>query len=371
MTFPTDIDLHTSYEDDAPAAQEKVSAATLDADHLELERWVNTELLPALAQILRDDGTLTDYLVRYRNLHPEVFTELAEAVGSVPLAVPADGSVSTVKLALLAVTTAILADGAVTTAKLADGAVTTAKMDPAGLGTAALADLAVTAAKIALATITNAQIATGADIDWSKISKSGAAAADVGAAAAVHGHSADNITSGTMAQDRLGSGSAGAGTRVLYDDQTWKVPGGGGSGWETGDLRPYPRLGLAPSGWLDCDGAAISRTTYATLFAALCPTEVVAQATDINIGTEVISTPAATIAETGVPVRLSSDGVMPTGLSNAVTYYAIKAASSSIKLASSLSNALAGTAVDITAVGSGNLTIRYCPHGIGDGGRRR
>lgn len=34
------------------------------------------------------------------------------------------------------------------------------------------------------------------------------------------------IGSGTIAQARLGSGSGGAGTKVLYDDQTYKVPPG-------------------------------------------------------------------------------------------------------------------------------------------------
>ena len=53
--------------------------------------------------------------------------------------VPADGSVTTPKLADLAVTTPKLADGSVTTAKIADLAVTTAK----------IADLAITAAKLA------------------------------------------------------------------------------------------------------------------------------------------------------------------------------------------------------------------------------
>lgn len=42
--------------------------------------------------------------------------------------------------------------------------------------------------------ITNTQIATGAAIAWSKVSKSGALPADVGAAAATHTHTADQIS---------------------------------------------------------------------------------------------------------------------------------------------------------------------------------
>lgn len=48
-----------------------------------------------------------------------------------------------------------------------------------------------------------------------------------------HTHAAGDITSGTMAQDRLGSGSAGLGAKFLADDQTWKTPTA--SGGETMD----------------------------------------------------------------------------------------------------------------------------------------
>lgn len=46
-----------------------------------------------------------------------------------------------------------------------------------------------------------------------------------------HVHIGTDITSGTIGQDRLGSGSSGAGTKYLADDQTWKtitVSGTGG-----------------------------------------------------------------------------------------------------------------------------------------------
>jgi len=54
--------------------------------------------------------------------------------------------------------------------------------------------------------------------------------AGAGIAAASHTHSANDITSGIMSQDRLGTGSGGAGTKYLADDQTWKTPTGGGDG---------------------------------------------------------------------------------------------------------------------------------------------
>jgi hypothetical protein len=55
---------------------------------------------------------------------------------------------------------------------------------------------------------------------------------------------------------------------------------------------------------------------------------------------------------TGCKVALTTDGVLPTGLS-ATNYYVINVSSGTIKLASSLANAVAGTAVDITAAAGG------------------
>lgn len=49
-----------------------------------------------------------------------------------------------------------------------------------------------------------------------------------GKAASSHSHAASDITSGVFDQARLGSGSSGAGTKVLYDDQTFKTPASGG-----------------------------------------------------------------------------------------------------------------------------------------------
>lgn len=55
---------------------------------------------------------------------------------------------------------------------------------------------------------------------------------------------------------------------------------------------------------------------------------------------------------TGTKVALTTDGTLPTGLS-ATNYWVIKVDASTIKLASSLANAEAGTAVNITAAAGG------------------
>jgi hypothetical protein len=59
----------------------------------------------------------------------------------------------------------------------------------------------------------------------------------------------------------------------------------------------------------------------------------------------------------GLKVAATTDGVLPGGLS-ATNYYVIVVSSSVFKLASSLANAVAGTAVDITsAAGGGTHTL--------------
>ena len=63
------------------------------------------------------------------------------------------------------------------------------------------------------------------------------------------------------------------------------------------------------------------------------------------------------------PVRVSSTGSVPGGLSNATDYWIIRNSSSTIKLATSRANALSNTAVNITSAGSGTIVITESPGG--------
>lgn len=56
------------------------------------------------------------------------------------------------------------------------------------------------------------------------------------------------------------------GTKFLRDDGTWATLGGGGA--PTGSVTMYAGA-TAPTGWLLCDGAAVSRTTFSALFAEI------------------------------------------------------------------------------------------------------
>lgn len=58
------------------------------------------------------------------------------------------------------------------------------------------------------------------------------------------------------------------GTKYLRDDGTLATPSGGGGSETTGVIKMYGGSS-APSGYLICDGSAVSRTTYAALYTAL------------------------------------------------------------------------------------------------------
>jgi microcystin-dependent protein len=139
-----------------------------------------------------------------------------------------------------------------------------------------------------------------------------------------------------------------------------------------------------PEEWLLCDGSAVSRATYSVLFGILGTTYGAGDGSStfnlpdlrssfpLGMGQRVRtfafdgasavdpSTDTITVASnesliTGQAVALTGSS-LPTGLS-AQTYYVIRISATSVKLASSLANAQNGTAVDITADGSGACAL--------------
>jgi microcystin-dependent protein len=157
------------------------------------------------------------------------------ADGSITAAKLASDAVTTVKILAGNVTSAKIADGAVTTAKIADANVTTVKIADANVTTAKIADSAVTGAKLAGKTVTTAKIASNA-ITTAELAREG--------------------TAGQV----LTSNGAGA------DPSYQSISSSGGN--PTGTIIAVA-MNTAPSGYLKCNGANVSRTTYATLFAAI------------------------------------------------------------------------------------------------------
>ena len=57
------------------------------------------------------------------------------------------------------------------------------------------------------------------------------------------------------------------------------------------------------------------------------------------------------------PIRFTTSGTLPAGLALATDYYVIKLSADTFSLATTLANALAGTAIDITGNGTGTHTL--------------
>lgn len=131
----------------------------------------------------------------------------------------------------------------------------------------------------------------------------------------------------------------------------------------TGEITPYAGR-TAPTDWLFCDGSAVNRTTYATLFGVLCA----------NVGTATITNASpATVTlnghgfQTGDAVYLTTTGALPTGLSANTIYYAVRVDANNFTLATSRANAYIPARINTSSAGSGVHTVRDCPYGLGDG----
>jgi len=145
----------------------------------------------------------------------------------------------------------------------------------------------------------------------------------------------------------------------------------------TGEVKMFAGSS-APEGYFLCQGQAVSRTTYANLFAILGTTYGSGDGSttfnlpdyrgsflrgEVNINTITGSGTASSnnatftshgINRTGFKVRLSSGTL--TGLSTATDYYAIVVDSNTLAFATSLANAIAGTKIAISGANSAIIT---------------
>ena len=84
---------------------------------------------------------------------------------------------------------------------------------------------------------------------------------------------------------------------------------------------------------------------------------------EVNIATDTITSDAHGFA-TGRKGQFTSTGTLPTGLALATDYYLIRVDENNFKVASSLVNAQAGTAINITGTGTGGATHTFTPTAI-------
>lgn len=120
----------------------------------------------------------------------------------------------------------------------------------------------------------------------------------------------------------------------------------------------------APANFLLLDGSTVSRTTYAALFAALFPS---LGTFTITIASPGVVTQTAHGLVTGDSVYFTTTGALPTGLAVNTRYWIIYVDANTYRLATSLANALVGTAINTSDSQSGVHTSLLAPSGVGDG----
>jgi len=120
----------------------------------------------------------------------------------------------------------------------------------------------------------------------------------------------------------------------------------------TGMISMYASS-LVPTGFLPCDGASVSKTTYSELYDVIGLT--------YGIGTGIIATTNDTTdiftkadhgLLNGAVLRLTSSGTLPTGLSLGTDYFVINTATNTFQV----STTLGGSAVNLTSAGSGDTS---------------
>lgn len=192
-------------------------------------------------------------------------------------------------------------------------------------------------------------------------------------------------------------GQAFSATGILFNPDTIQASI---SQVPTGSITMYSSS-AAPSGWLNCDGTAVSRTTYINLFAVTSTTYGVGDgSTTFNVpdlrsrfplgysvsaptkaftfssrASNVITVTGATAItnnelQTGQAVVYVTSGSVITGLTSSTTYYLIRISSTTFSLATSIANANAGTAIALSSDGSGTqtFTATYTARALGDQG---
>lgn len=118
----------------------------------------------------------------------------------------------------------------------------------------------------------------------------------------------------------------------------------------------------APSGWLLCDGTAVSRTTYSNLFNAISPS---LGTFTVTIASPGVFSKTTHGLELGDSIYFTTTGALPTGLSANTLYYVISAGLTAD--AFQVSATRGGAAVNTSGSQSGTHTLVYCPYGLGNG----
>lgn len=134
-----------------------------------------------------------------------------------------------------------------------------------------------------------------------------------------------------------------------------------GDGLQPGDMI-FRASKTVPTGYMKANGAAVSRTTYANLFAALAPS---LGTVTMTIANPAVFTKVAHGLIAGDVVSFETTGALPTGLAVGTNYYVIATGLTTDNFR--VSATLGGAAVVTTGSQSGTHTLRNNPFGCGNG----
>lgn len=124
-----------------------------------------------------------------------------------------------------------------------------------------------------------------------------------------------------------------------------------------GTIVPYPMRSV-PTGYLACDGSAVSRSTYSALFAVLHLSTTIT----VTIASPGVVTWTAHGLENGDPVVFTTTGALPTGISAGTTYYVKSKTADTFRIAATVG----GTDINTSGSQSGTHTGIHAPYGRGD-----
>lgn len=131
----------------------------------------------------------------------------------------------------------------------------------------------------------------------------------------------------------------------------------------TATVLPFAGV-AAPTGWLLCDGAAVSRATYPVLFKMLVTDAgFAAQTFTVTIAAPGVFTKTAHGFTGGERLRLTTTGALPTGLTNTADYFVDAINANTFYLR----DAATGARITTTGTQSGTHSYIESMHGLGNG----
>jgi microcystin-dependent protein len=123
-----------------------------------------------------------------------------------------------------------------------------------------------------------------------------------------------------------------------------------------GGILPFAGVST-PSGWLLCDGSSVSRSTYASLYAALVADK---GTCTITIASPAVVTCNAHGLVNGDAVFFETTGALPTGLTADTTYFVINVTTNTFQVSATRN----GTAINTTGSQSGVHSLFFAPYGV-------